>query len=318
MHHDPQWATFNAAYINELVEFHVENAVVGEPTEDGLIKFWSHMGMMSDPRASSDMVPDEVWREMPPDPEIEDLERRRAELKGVQFQIHGRENEKEIRDLGKQIRNKKGLRKKNTKTGYRKYYFRNRPTWDIERQFSGEAEEEEGEVAYVAPPIELHIPERAELADLQVNQPEDLDDEELCHLRIRCVELMTALNYKRETAKRRRIQKRVQANVLEEGEFSGSDPFPLLMGKTQCPRCIGDARQSYEERTFPNCRTAVMNDHFEREHLMELEEMERENLIFCEHPKCKEEGVKLKHLDHFRNHVESVHGVKLLKRSRKA
>lgn len=39
--------------------------------------------------------------------------------------------------------------------------------------------------------------------------------------------------------------------------------------------------------------------------------MERENLIFCEHPKCKEEGVKLKHLDHFRNHVESVHGVKL-------
>lgn len=39
--------------------------------------------------------------------------------------------------------------------------------------------------------------------------------------------------------------------------------------------------------------------------------MERENLIFCKHPKCKEEGMKLKHLDHFRNHVESVHGVKL-------
>ncbi|CAP61096.1 uncharacterized protein PODANS_3_660, partial [Podospora anserina S mat+] len=72
-----------------------------------------------------------------------------------------------------------------------------------------------------------------------------------------------------------------------------------------------DERQSYEERTFPYCRTAVINDHFDREHLGGMKEMERENLIFCEHPKCKEEGVKLKHLDHFRNHVESVHGVKL-------
>lgn len=61
----------------------------------------------------------------------------------------------------------------------------------------------------------------------------------------------TALNYKRETAKRRRIRERVLASVLVEGEFPGPDPFPLLMGKTQCPRCIGEGRQSYEERTFP-------------------------------------------------------------------
>jgi len=148
-----------------MVEFHVQNAVLGEPTEDGLIRFWSHMGLMSDTRASSNMVPDEVWQEMPSDPEIEDLERRRAELKGSQFQIQGCENEKEIRDIGQKIRYKKGRRNKNVRTGYRKYYFRNRPTWDIERQFSGdaEAEEEEAEEEYVAPVIELHIPERAEL-----------------------------------------------------------------------------------------------------------------------------------------------------------
>ena len=39
-----------------------------------------------------------------------------------------------------------------------------------------------------------------------------------------------------------------------------------------------------------------------------MEERERGNLIFCEHPKCKEGGVKLKHLDHFSNHVQSVQG----------
>jgi len=205
MRHNPKWATFNAAYINEMVEFHVQNAVLGEPTEDGLIQFWSYMGLISDPRASSDMVPDEVWQKVPPNPEIQDLERRRAELKGGQFRIQGQDNEKEIRGLGRQIRNKVGKRNKNVKTGYRKYYFQNRPTWDIERQFNGEAEEQEAEVEYVAPAIELHIPERAELAEILVNQPDDLDDEGLLRLRIQSAELMTALNYKRETAKRRRI-----------------------------------------------------------------------------------------------------------------
>ncbi|KAK0637170.1 FluG domain-containing protein [Bombardia bombarda] len=321
MRHDPKWATFNAAYINEMLEYHVQNAATDVPTEDGLIKFWSHMGLMSDPRASSDMVPDEVWQEMPPDPEIEDLERRRAELKGGQFRIRGHDNEKEIRDLGRQIRNKEGKRRKDVKTGYRRYYFKNRPTWDIERQFSGEAEDEEAEVEYVAPAIELHIPERAELAEILVNQPECLDDEKLLRLRIRSAELMTALNYKRETAKRRpirrRILQRVQAGISVTGESPGPDPFPLLMGKTQCPRCIGDERQSHEERMFPYCRPAVMNDHFDREHLKEMEEMERDNLIFCDHPKCQEDGVKLKHLDHFRNHVQDVHGITLRpKRSR--
>ena len=50
-------------------------------------------------------------------------------------------------------------------------------------------------------------------------------------------------------------------------------------------------------------RLAVMNDHFDREHLKVIEKIERDNLIFCDHLKCKEEGVKLKHIDHFRNHI---------------
>jgi len=188
MRHNPKWATFYCAYINEMVQFHVQNAVLGEPTEDGLIKFWSHMSLMSDPRATSDMVPDKVWQEMPPDPEIEALKRRRAELKGNQFRIQGRDDKEEIESLSQQIRTKQGHRNKNVKIRYRKYYFKNRPTWDIERQFSGEADEAEEE--YVAPAIELDIPERAELAEILVNQPESLGDEEIRQLRIRAAELM--------------------------------------------------------------------------------------------------------------------------------
>ncbi|KAK3934986.1 FluG domain-containing protein [Diplogelasinospora grovesii] len=226
------------------------------------------------------MVPDEVWQEMPPDPELEAPKRRRAELKAHQFRILGRDDENEIRDLSRQIRNKQGQRSKNVKITYRKYYFRNRPTWDIERQFSGEAEE--ADVEYVAPAIKLHIQERAELAEILVS-----------------AELMTALDYKREMAKRKRILQRAHADDFVKEKSPRPDPFPLLMRKTQCPRCIGDERQSYEERTF-SCRPA---------HLKEIEERERNNLIFCDHPKCREDGVKLKHLDHFRNHVQTVHGI---------
>ncbi len=309
MRHDPKWATFNRAYINEKVQFHVQNAVLDEPTEDGLIQFWSHMSLMSDPRATSDMVPDEVWEEMPPDPEIQELELQRARLKAGQFRIHGRDDEKEIRDLSRQITNMRAKRVKNVKVGYHRYYFLNRPTWDIERQFSEEVEAEEEE--YVVPAIALHIPERAELAETLVNQPPGLSEKELLQLRMRSAELMTALSHKRETVKRRLIRQKPQAETAVKDESPGPDPFPLLMGKTQCPRCVGDERQSYEERTFSYCRTAVMNDHFDREHLKEMKELERNNLIFCDHPKCKEEGVKLKHLDHFRNHVQRVHGIAL-------
>lgn len=305
MRHNPKWATFNAAYINEMVEFHVQNAVLDEPTEDGLIQFWSHMSLMSDPRAASDMVPDEVWQEMPPDPEIKNLERRRAELKGGQFRIQGRDDENEIRDLGRQIRNKEGQRKKHVKTGYRKYYFQNRPTWDIERQFREDGIEETT-VEYVTPAIELHIAERAELAELLVNQPEDLGDEGLLRLHIRAAELMTTLSDRRETAKRRRILQKAQADVKEESP--GPDLFPLLMERTQCPRYIGDERQSYEERTFTYCRPAVMYDHFDREHVKELRGTKQ---ISCRHPKCSGEALEFEDLNHFKNHVESVHGVKL-------
>lgn len=52
-----------------------------------------------------------------------------------------------------------------------------------------------------------------------------------------------------------------------------------------------------------------MNDHFDHEHLRAIEDKARNGQITREHPKCREEGVKLEHLDHFRNHIHRVHGV---------
>jgi hypothetical protein len=309
MRHDPKWATFNSAYINAKVKFHLQNAVLHEAHEDALIEMLTHISVTRDPRAGRDIVPDEVWQDIPPDPEIFELEQRRESLKGGQYRIQGGDNEQEIQDLTREIRTKKGQRVKHIMKEYRADYFYNRPTWDIERQARGEDGEEDEE--YAEPVIDLQIPERAQLAEILCNQPEDLSHEELSSLRIQAAELWVALCGKRETVKRDRIRRRLPASVMVKEESPQPDAFPLLIDGKQCPRCIGDERLSFEERTFKYCRPAVMYDHFDREHLEEMKENEKHNLIFCDHPKCKEEGVKLKHLDHFRAHVMSRHVVSL-------
>lgn len=101
----------------------------------------------------------------------------------------------------------------------------------------------------------------------------------------------------------------VFTDVHIKEESPEPDRFPLLMLKSQCPRCIGDESLSVQERTFSYCRPAVMNDHFDREHLDTIERFD--NLIVCNHPKCADADLKLTSLDHFRNHVARVHGVTL-------
>ncbi len=193
------------------------------------------------------------------------------------------------------------------KIGYCKYYFKNRFIWDIERQFNGEVEEAEEE--YVALAIEFDISECAELVEIFVNQFESLGDEEFCQLYIWAVEFMIVLNYKRETVKRKCIHQRIQVGVLTKEEFPGLDLYSLFIDKIQYLCYIEDERQSYEEQTFLYCRMVMMNDHFDCKYLKKIKELEYNNLIFYDYLRCKEEGVKLKHLDHFRNHIYKVYSI---------
>jgi hypothetical protein len=312
MRHDPKWATFNSAYINEKVRFGLQNAFLDEPLEDGLITLFTHISITRDPRASYDMVPEEVWNALPPDPDIARLEAQRARLKNGQYRMRGTDQEGEVQLLTKEINKKRAQRNKALRQEYRKYYFHNRPTWDIERQLAeGPAEEPEEDIQ---PPIQLYIPERAQLAEILCHQSDGLHADDLRNLRIQAAELMTMLCNKKETAKRKVIRQAApmsDTNTFVKQESPGPDCFPLLMEKTQCPCCIGSGLVSEEERTFRYCRPAVMNNHFERTHLKALRQAEREDRITCGHPKCQTNGedLKLESVDHFRNHVQRVHGV---------
>ncbi|KAI1086032.1 FluG domain-containing protein, partial [Rostrohypoxylon terebratum] len=251
-----------------------------------------------------DIVPDEVWDQLPPDPEITALEARRDQLRGGRYRYRGTEHEQEIRELTKLIQGKRAYRAKTIREEYRKYYFHNRPTWDIEKQANGQLAEQE---EYVDPVVDLQIPERDQLARILCSQPRDLDSDKLMELRIQAADLMVTLCHKRETTRYKRIRQKEKAGVVEVESAPSPEAFPLLMQKTQCPRCIGDERLSYQERVFTYSRPAVMNDHFERQHLKNMQE--GNDRISCHHPKCREEGVILTNVDHFRNHVQTVHGV---------
>ncbi|KAG4269065.1 hypothetical protein FPRO04_12297 [Fusarium proliferatum] len=274
MRQDPRFMTFQSAYLNEIANFDLQNAFLEEEKESQLFRLFAHVSLTRDPRATADMVPDEVWTNLPPDPEIVELEEQREQLKQGKYRIEGHENEEEIRRLTHEIRTKRAYREKQVIKEYREEYFYHRPTWDIEQQARGEEEEE-----YTEPVIDVHIPERDRLANILCHQPDGLTEDHVLEQRIEAIQLMVALCDKRETVKRHRVQQNARAppHIKTEPSEAGSEPepslnqFPLLMQPGQCPDCIGDERLSLGERAFSYCRPTVRNDHFDDQHLIDRE-----------------------------------------------
>jgi hypothetical protein len=302
MRHNPNSAVYNGAYINERVPFDVLSAVLERPSADGILRMLTHMSLMRDPRAPVH-VPDDVLAALPPDPDIVALEQRREELKAGAYRIQGTGIEAEVRRLTTEIGSARTRRRNIISEEYRADYFRRRPTEDIERQNSGQQEEE-----YIEPVVEHQIPERMQLAELICTHVADITPQDIVKRRIHSAGLMLALCHRREVPRRYRLRVTLPPRPLVEEELPYLEPFPLVLAKTQCPICIGDELKSYEERMGCFCRVSKMRDHVERIH---LKGVVPEEAISCRHPVCKSQGLVLKHLQHFKSHVQTVHGVSL-------
>jgi hypothetical protein len=302
MRHNPNSAVYNGAYINERVPFDVLSAVLERPSADGILRMLTHMSLMRDPRAPVD-VPDDVLAALPPDPAIVELEQRREQLKAGAYRIQGTEVEAEVRRLTAEIGTARTRRRNIISEEYRAGYFRRRPTEDIERQNSGQQEEE-----YIEPVIEHQIPERAQLAELICTRVTGITPQDIVKRRIHSAGLMLALCHHREVPRRYRLKVALPPRPLAEEESPDLEPFPLVLAKTQCPICIGDESKSYEERMGFFCRVSKMRDHVERIHLQGIVPEEK---FPCYHPVCKSQGLVLEYLQHFKNHIQTVHGVSL-------
>jgi hypothetical protein len=312
MRHDPKFATFFNAYLNEFAQFDLQNAFLEEEKEVQLFRMFAHVSLTRDPRAVRDMVPKEVWEAAPPDPEIVKMEEKRNSLKQGLYRIEGCADEERIRQLTNDIRLMRAQREKRIVKEYREFYFYHRPTWDLEAQARGEVEEH-----FEEPTMHTTIAERARLAEILCHQPENWTGEEILQRRIKAVQLMVDFCNKKEPRKilQARLETQTEQSFKEELKLvatSELEPnlFPMLMKTTQCPDCIGDSQMPLKERTFEFCRDTVRNDHWEDRHLTEREHAEqRAEPIVCRHPACGDR--KFKHLNHFRAHVKSDHGISL-------
>ncbi|KAI0398656.1 hypothetical protein F4802DRAFT_603826 [Xylaria palmicola] len=85
---DPRFFTFQNACLNQIAKFHLQNAVL-EELENQMFRLFAHVSLTRNPRATRDMVPPEVWANLKLDPEITELEQRRAELKQGQYRFDG-------------------------------------------------------------------------------------------------------------------------------------------------------------------------------------------------------------------------------------
>jgi hypothetical protein len=200
MRHNPNSAVYNGAYINERVPFDVLSAVLKRPSADGILRMLTHMSLMRDPRAPIH-VPDDVLVALPPDPIIVDLEQQRVQLKAGAYRIQGTEVEAEVRRLTAEIGIARTRRRNIISEEHRADYFRRRPIEDIERQNSGQQEEE-----YVESVVKHQIPERAQLAEIMCTCVADITSQDIVARRIHSAGLMVALCRRREIPRRYRLR----------------------------------------------------------------------------------------------------------------
>ncbi|KAI1737848.1 FluG domain-containing protein [Xylaria scruposa] len=254
--HNPEFYTFQNTYLNQIANFDLQNAC------------------------------DKGQANLEPDPNIIALKTEREELKRGQYRIRRTKDKAKIRTLTNKIRTKRAQRKDQIVKEYRKYYFYNLPTSDLEKQAKGEDIKK-----YTEPAIDLVIPKRTQLAELLYYQPQKLNNEKMPQRKIKVVNLYVALGGKKKNS-----ATRVKPTLRSESEPQHEpdpkpDPFPLLMQPTQCPKYIGNEAQTIHERTFRYCRSTERNDHFNDHHLQGKE--------------------RAKQQDAFRNHIQSIHGVAL-------
>ena len=304
MRHNPNSAVYNGAYINKRVPFDVLSAVLKRPSADGILRMLTHMSLMRDPCAPVH-IPDDVLAALPLDPDIVALKQQREALKAGAYRIQGTEIEAEVWRLTAEISSAKTRRRNIISEEYRADYFRRRPIDDIEKQNSGQQEEQ-----YIKPVAEHQIPKRTKLAELLYSYVAGITLQEIIKRQIHSTGLILTLCRRREVPHRYRLQATLSQRPLVKEESPDLKPFPLLLAKTQYPICIGDESKSYKERMGCFCRVLKIRDHVNRTHLQGVIPGEP---FSCRHPVCKSQTPKLvlKDLQAFKNHIQIIHGVSL-------
>lgn len=151
------------------------------------------------------------------------------------------------------------------------------------------------------------LKERACVAAMMSRPPADLTESDNLDQRIDRIREMTKLCSRREARRRNVASSSGRLEVVAEDTVSLFS-LPLECNPSQCLFCIGDERLPPEHRTFCWSRPAKMMDHIEDQHLKSLA---LDAKILCPHPRCRESGVVLDGVSHFKSHALGIHKIRL-------
>ncbi|PQK10238.1 hypothetical protein BB8028_0002g05620 [Beauveria bassiana] len=317
MRHDPMTGCLANAYLNRRVGFNTQDAYLErDPSADGLTKAFSHMSIRCNPEVPRS-IPKAELAKLPPDPDVVELTR---EVKHTAIQL--RQQYKFIKSAPADVYEKyKSLRcdlRKAEKAfnvdmtkAYQEAYRRRMHNEELERQLSGMDIGEKAE-----PAVEHQLAERTYLQPILCDFSTNMGLGEITTRKIQAIDGMVRLAGCREVRRPRSVSscdasRESSPEVDESKSVVKPEPFediPLLLGKTQCIYCVGDERLPYAIRMREFKRPSHMMDHVENVHLRH----EKGNARFvCRHPECQHLSDFLTSLDHFKNHVQTVHGIKL-------
>jgi hypothetical protein len=204
--------------------------------------------------------------------------------------------EAEVRRLTAVIGCARNRRRNIISEEYRADYFRRRPIEDIERQNSGQQEEE-----YIEPVVKHQIPERTYLADLIYTHVANITLKDIVKRRIQTAGLMLALCSRREVPRRYNPRVALPPTLVIKEESPAIEPFPLICEKTQY---IFFYTGKEKKKTFS--RPAKIMNHVESHLSRELGPT-----VACRHPVCEAAGLVLKTVNQFKYHVKVVHDITL-------
>lgn len=319
MRHDPMTGCLQNAYLNQRVGFNTQDAYLErDPSADGLTKAFSHMSIRCNPEVPRD-IPKAELAKLPPDPEVEQLTREVKQTASQLRQQYGfiKSAPKLARTKYLQIRSdlrntEKAFRDDMTKA-YQEAYRRRMYNEELEKQLNGMAIEEN-----VEPAVEHQLSERTHLQSILCDFNTDMNPEDITARKIRAIDSMVRLAACREARRPRSVpsheaSKECSPEVADAEQAPKLEPFedfPLLLEKTQCIYCVGDAQLPYAARIRKFKRVSHMMDHVENVHLRHEKGKAK---FVCRHPECRHLGDFLTSLDHFKNHVQTVHGIRLRK-----
>jgi hypothetical protein len=312
MRHAPGKGVFQTSYLDDRVNFNTQMAFLEEPTDDGLTRVFRHMSLTCNPNAPVE-ISEDIAKKLPSDPKLVELKKRFKQLSDKLRSDHGyikqaprNETVMEREKLRREITTRRKYLYRQLSEEHRRQYFYNSHNEEMRRQLHKSAANPN-----ILPDIKHQLAERRELVDVMCDLSTDISPEKVVCRRIRAINLLVALGSRQEI--RPRKQRPISIGCEDAMDTSEDTPteheiFPSVCKKTQCVFCIGNEKLSLDERTRCFSRPSAMMDHVEKSHLRRLP---HDKPIACNHPVCKSNGLVFYTVEHFKNHVQTVHDISL-------